>query len=599
MNNENEIRMIDFHCEERLDITEILELYITLLNSTHNAIVAIDNSTRIIFMNRAAEELIGIPFSEAKGVNNTTVVPESQLQRVIETSKAETGVKVNIGGRFVICNRSPILHHGKIIGAVSVFQDISDLEFVAKELALVKQMNEELNTIIDSVYDGLIISDGKGFILRISPSYESIANVKPADFVGKHVTQLIAEGFVSESVAMKVIETKSQANLSIQVKTGKDLFHSAVPVFDENGEVSRVVTVIRDLTELTNLRRKLEEVEAEKSLYRDEVKRIKDRNGTRDLVSYSLKMKNVFQLADRIAQFDTTVLISGESGVGKEMVARYIHENSLRKNKPFIRVNCGAIPEHLLESELFGYEAGAFTGANRGGKKGLLDAANESSFLLDEISELPLLLQVKLLRFLQDQEFFRVGGSVPVQLNIRFMATSNKDLHSLVDKGGFRADLFYRLNVVQIFVPPLRERKEEIPALVMIFLKRFNDKYRQNKQMTKHAIGMLRDYDWPGNIRELENTIERLAITCPDDLITHHHLLTSTSSQLGLELSTISQSAHEPITGLKKSLNNLEKEIIRDAYEQSGCTRKAAQLLGINQSTVVKKMKKYGLRYYQ
>jgi PAS domain S-box-containing protein len=599
MNNKNEIKMIDFQSEEHLDITEILKLCITLLNSTHNAIIAIDNSTRIIFMNRAAEELVGIPFSEAKGVSITTVVPESQLQRVIETSKAETGVKVSVGGRFVICNRSPILHHGKIIGAVSVFQDISDLESVAKELAIVKQMNKELNTIIDSVYDGLIISNGKGFVLRISPSYELIANVKPADFVGKHVTQLIAEGFVSESVAMKVIETKRQANLSIQVKTGKDLFHSAVPVFDENGEVSRVVTVIRDLTELTNLRRKLEEVEAEKSLYRDEVKRIKDRNGTRDLVSYSPKMKNVFQLADRIAQFDTTVLISGESGVGKEMVARYIHENSLRKNKPFIRVNCGAIPEQLLESELFGYEAGAFTGANRGGKKGLLDAANESSFLLDEISELPLLLQVKLLRFLQDQEFFRVGGSVPVQLNIRFMATSNKDLHSLVDKGVFRADLFYRLNVVQIFVPPLRERKEEIPALVMIFLKRFNDKYRQNKQMTKHAIGILRHYDWPGNIRELENTIERLAITCPDDLITHHHLLTSMSSELGLELSTISQSAHEPITGLKKSLNNLEKEIIRDAYEQSGCTRKAALLLGINQSTVVKKMKKYGLRYCQ
>jgi len=598
MKNNDEKETINFHCEEiedNKDKEDIPSFYLTLLNSAHNAIIAIDCDARITFMNRAAEELVGVIFSEIKNTLLTSIIVDAELPRVVKTGKAETAIQGRVNGRLILANRTPIIYHGKIIGAVSVFQDISDLQAVVNELELVKQINKELNTIIDSVYDGLIIADGKGVILRISPSYETMASVKPVDFVGKSVMQLVEEGFVSESITMKVLNTKKQANLSIKTKSGRDLFHSAVPVFDENGVINRVVTVIRDLTELTNLRRKLEEVEAEKVIYHDELKKIKDLDGVRNLVSYSSKMKDVFQLADRLSQFDTTVLISGESGVGKEIVARYIHENSRRRSKPFIRVNCGAIPDHLLESELFGYESGAFTGASKGGKKGLLDAAEGGSFLFDEISELPLLLQVKLLRFLQDREFIRVGGSVPVHLNIRFIATSNKDLNSLVIKGLFRPDLFYRLNVVQLLIPPLRDRKEEIPAMIMLFIKRFNEKYRQNKQFTRYGIHMLRNYDWPGNIRELENTVERLAITCPDDLITHNHILASITGKRGSDMSTSSQNASDSPKNLKQSLNDLEKETIKQAYEQSGSTRKAALILGINQSTVVKKMKKYGL----
>lgn len=593
--DKNKREIIDFHFENNLDKKDIVNLFLTMLNSAHNAIISIDNDACITFMNKAAEELVGVDFHNVKNSKITSVIMDAELPRLLTTGKAETGLKGTVNGRTVLANRNPIFYHDKIVGAVSVFQDISDLDTVVKELELVKQMNKELNTVIDSVYDGLIIADGNGVILRISPSYESIASVKPTDFVGKNVTQIVAEGFVSESITTKVLETKRQANLSIKTKSGRDLFHSAVPVFDKNGVITRIVTVIRDLTELTNLRRKLEEVEAEKLQYHDELKKIKDRAGARDLVSYSPKMKQVFQLADRLSQFDTTVLISGESGVGKEIIARYIHENSLRNNKPFIRVNCGAIPDHLLESELFGYESGAFTGASRGGKKGLLDAAEGGSFLLDEISELPLPLQVKLLRFLQDHEFIRVGGNVPVHLNIRFIVTSNKDLVSMVSNDLFRADLFYRLNVVQILIPPLRERKEEISALVMLFIKRFNEKYRQNKQFTRCAIDILRNYEWPGNIRELENTVERLAITCPDDLISHHYVITAIPGQQGSNMTSSEQSAADISNNLKQSVNDFEKAMIKHAYEQSGCTRKAATLLGINQSTVVKKMKKYGL----
>jgi transcriptional regulator with PAS, ATPase and Fis domain len=351
---------------------------------------------------------------------------------------------------------------------------------------------------------------------------------------------------------------------------------------------------MRDLTELNDLRRKLEEAVAEKSLYFDELKRMKDRNGGKDIVCFSSGMKNVMQVAEKVAQFDTTILITGDSGSGKEVLARYIHNKSSRKNEPFIKVNCGAIPENLLESELFGYDGGAFTGAVKSGKKGLLDEADNGSFLLDEISELPLNLQVKLLRLLQEREFYRVGGNAPIRLNIRFIATSNKNLYALVKENKFRADLYYRLNVVQIQIPPLTERREEIPALVKLFLNKLNSKYHQNKQITNYAIDLLSSYDWPGNIRELENTIERLAITCPDDLITHTHLLPSKVE--GISLDPVAEhNLPGNKGGLKRALDQLEKGMILRAYEQTGCTRKAGILLGINQSTVVKKMKKHEL----
>ena len=587
--------MINYRPEKGLDREDLLNLYLTIFNSTHNAIIAIDTSTRIIFMNRTAEEWIGLKLSDTENVTISSVIPNSDLPRVLETGTAETAQKGNVAGRVVLANRSPIVSKGQIIGAVSVFQDISDLEVIADELTSTKQVNEQLNTVIDSMYDGLIIADGKGKILRINRTYETIANVTPSEYIGKMASQLVREGFVSESVTMKVIETGKQSNRSIQIKAGKDLFHSAVPIFDASGKLDRVVTVIRDLTELNSLKRRIEEAEFEKSLYYEKLKKINDHNGSLDIINFSQKMKEVFLLAEQASQFDTTILITGESGVGKEVVARYIHAHSKRREMPYIRVNCGAIPENLLESELFGYEKGAFTGAAMKGKRGLLEEAEHGSFLLDEISELPLNLQVKLLRLLQEREFYRVGGNKPIMFDIRFIATSNKNLYTLVKTNRFRTDLFYRLNVVQIDIPPLRERREEIPAFVKLFLNRFNLKYQQNKSISDRAISLLADHDWPGNIRELENTIERLAVTTQDDLITHDHISVCRSqddrSHMGASAANPDNNEHH----LKKAVDQLEKRMVRQAMERSGCTRKAAVFLGISQSTVVKKMKKHGL----
>lgn len=571
---------------------EVVNLYETILDSTYNAIVAIDTNNRVFFMNKAAEALIGFKLPEHQEVMLSTIVPNTELPRVMVTGVAESGLKTKVAGKDVISTRSPIWSKGKIIGAVSVFQDISDLEFVANQLEILHQTNDQLNTIIDSIYDGLIIADANGKILRVNKSYEAIAGVKSTEYVGKTASQLVSEGYVSESVSMKVIETKKQANLSITVKTGKDLFHSAVPIFNKHGELDSVVTVIRDLTELNQLRRRLEATEAEKILYHDKLKRLQHQNDHFHIINFSDEMKRIFLLAEQVSQFDTTILVTGESGVGKEVIARFIHENSKRSKMPYIRVNCGAIPESLLESELFGYEKGAFTGAASTGKTGLLDEAENGSFLLDEISDLPFSLQVKLLRVLQEREFIRVGGKKPVKCNIRFIATSNKDLFALVKKKKFREDLYYRLNVVQLDIPPLRERKEEIPAFVKLFVNNFNQKYDQNKRISNHGVQRLTELYWRGNIRELENTIERLAVTCPESTIGHSHLLACgiTDAQPPENDSDLSADGN-----LKEKINSLEMAMIRQAVDRSTNTRKAAERLGISQSSVVKKMKKYGI----
>ncbi|KKM09069.1 hypothetical protein SY88_20680 [Clostridiales bacterium PH28_bin88] len=571
---------------------------LALLNSTHNGIIAVDNLGRITTFNTAAERLVGTKAKQVLGRHINEVIHASQLTEVLETGTPQFGKKLLINNATVVTNRTPITHGEDIVGAVGVFQDISDLEAIAKELASVKELNQELNAIIDSVADGIIVADGQGIITRVNPAYECLAGVKEEDYLGKHVRQLIEEGFVSDSVTLEVVRTKKPANIMQRVRIGKDLLNSAVPIFNDQGELARVVTIIRDLTELNNLRKQLEESKALTEEYRDKLEKVQKEDIEKQVVIHSPEIRELFALAKRVAPTDVTVLIMGESGVGKELVARLIHENSSRYIGPFIKVNCGAIPGNLLESELFGYEDGAFTGAKKGGKRGLLEAANGGTFLLDEVGEMSMDLQVKLLRVLQEKEYTRIGGNNPIRLNVRFLAATNRDLKQMVQKGEFREDLFYRLNVVPLVVPSLRDRTADVAPLIMFFLKQFNEKYRQNKRVSPETIEALTRYEWPGNIRELENIIERLVVTCHEDLITPNVLQAYGMGyvDMGQSLSAKEPGGLPANMTLKHIMEKNERNLILEAYQRCRSTRKAAELLGINQSTVVKKMKKYGLR---
>jgi len=385
------------------------------------------------------------------------------------------------------------------------------------------------------------------------------------------------------------VQDKKRRQSTILEEAGSQLLLTANPIMNKNGIIERIVINVRDLTELNELRRQVEKSEELSRRYHSELHELR-RNLLKQegVVVQSVQMKKILDLVLRVALVDSTVLILGESGVGKEIVAKVIHTNSKRKDGPFIKVNCGAIPANLLESELFGYEPGAFTGASRDGKMGMFELAHNGTLFLDEIGDLPLPLQVKMLRVIQDKEIFRVGGQKSRKVNVRLLAATNQNLEQMVEKGEFREDLYFRLNVIPINIPPLRERKEEIIPLVKKFQNNLSATYGLDKQISPEAMDCFVNYDWPGNIRELENIIERTLVTSSSSVITPEDLpdyLLKVRNKWGSPKVNISG-----IMPLKEAVIEVEKQLLEQALKEYGSTYKVAQVLDVNQSTIVRKL---------
>lgn len=576
---------------------EIEEELNTILKSTRNGIIAINKEGKIIIYNQAATKIIGGKPKEALGQKAKNFLSQQGLLEVLETGQPQIGQKFKLGNKTIISNRTPLLKNDSIIGAVDVFQDISDLENIAQELEYTKKLNRELDTIIESVTNGLYITDGKGYTTRINSTYEKITGIKAEDVMGKHMEELVEEGYYSESVTLHVLQEKKPVTITHEIKTGKEVMITGTPVFDDDGNIIRVVTTVRDMETLTRMEQELKESKKLNDRYYNELEQLRlQQFKLDDVVIQSPKMKKVTDLAIRSGQFNSTVLISGESGTGKEVLARIIHESSQDDNKKgsLIKVNCGAIPDNLLESELFGYEKGAFTGAKEEGKPGLFELAEDGTLFLDEIGELPLKLQVKLLRALQEGEIIRVGGTENIKINTRIIAATNQNLEKLVKENKFRKDLYYRLNVIPLNVPPLRERAEDIGALLRHFLHQFNNKFNTNKKLSLKFIEYLKNYSWPGNVRQLKNIIERLIVMVPEDVITIDHLPGNLKKELSINKNKFKFDIHDSLD-LKKARSQVEKEVIKNAMNLAETTREMASLLGISQPTVVRKIKKYNL----
>jgi len=449
-----------------------------------------------------------------------------------------------------------------------------------------------IEEILDCMYDGIYITDGNGVTLFINKSYSSMSGIKKEDAVGFHMQDLIKKGYFLESASLKVIETKKPVSIIDCFSNGKKCLATANPVFDENGQIKMVVTNLRDMTELLDLKNQLEELYDLNKKYYFELKELrKDIENKYNIIGSSKSMIEIYEIIDRIAETDATVLVLGETGVGKEVVAREIHKNSLRKNGPFIKVNCASIPESLFESELFGYDKGAFTGAISKGKPGLLELAHNGTIFLDEIGELPLSAQPKLLRVLQEKKIIRVGGTESKRIDVRVIAATNKDLEKEVEKGTFREDLFYRLNVIPIKVPPLRKRREDIPLLSKHFLDLYNSKYNKTKTLSDTAFQLLKWYSWPGNVRQLKNLIERLVLICPYDIITDDYISRFIKKE---EIEELYNIGREEIT-LDEAVSIIERQLIYRALKKYGTTRNAAKVLGVSQPTIVRKAKKYDI----
>ncbi|AET66795.1 PAS domain S-box [Desulfosporosinus orientis DSM 765] len=446
----------------------------------------------------------------------------------------------------------------------------------------------EFDNIIDSLDVDVFITDGEGYILFLNPAAEKVCGIMKEEVIGKHVTDLEKENLISKSITMEVIKNRKKINILQKMNTGKTVLSSAIPIFNEAGEVSRVLSTSNNVADMNELLKRIEKQNQELVVKEQQLDLMREAVfGRNNYACFSKGMEEIKETVIKIAPTDLTVLIQGESGVGKEVVAKLVHSLSSRTKHPLVKINCGLIPENLIESELFGYESGAFTGANKAGKIGKIEMADQGTLFLDEIGEMPLLLQVKLLEFLQDREITRVGGTKRINIDTRIIAATNRDLKEMVQQGKFREDLYYRLNVFPLRIAPLRERAEDILTFAEYFLGKFNDKYILNKKMAPDALDLLAKYNWPGNVREFEHVMERAVVISNTDLIA--------AAEINVLIDIKQESGGKIFsTGLmpwKVAKKELEKQLIKRAYDIYKSTYKAAEALDVCQSTVAKMLK--------
>ncbi len=398
-------------------------------------------------------------------------------------------------------------------------------------------------------------------------------------------------GVFYPSATCRVLKTGQRITMLQKNKLNHEILVTALPIKDNKQDVFRVVCFSYDITDLFKIKKQIGVLEKNAEIYIKNLKCLESEEiKFPNVVGKSKEMQKIFKLLTKVADFDVNVIITGESGVGKSYFAKLIHNISKRHKESFIEVNCGAIPENLLESELFGYEGGSFTGAKKEGKAGLIELAQNGTLFLDEIGEIPLNLQVKLLKVIQDKTFNRIGGTKPIKINFRLVTATNRDLKDLIKQKKFREDLFYRLNVVSINIPPLRERKEDIINLILYFMGNFNEKYNLNKSLSDSVINNLINYDWIGNIRELENVIERTLLISEEDIITEE-FLPDNIKELHKEMNAQQRNT------LQEDLDNYEKNIVLKAFEKYKTTVGVGKALGISQATAVRKIKKYIRNY--
>ncbi len=443
---------------------------------------------------------------------------------------------------------------------------------------------EFFHDIIRNSFDGIFVADGEGRTQLVNAGCERNYDLSAGDMVGRMVSEFESGGLIRPVIAPEIIRTGRQVTAVQRTHKGKTIMVTGIPLFDDAGKVRRVIINSRDITELTRLRAELEQVKQNLADAESEVARLRGAPTRPDgVIFHSEPMRRVAGLALRVARIDTTVLITGETGVGKEVLARFIHEQSPRVKAPFIKINCGAIPRELLEAELFGYESGAFTGAHRLGKPGLIETAQRGTLFLDEIGELPLDMQVKLLHVLEDRTVSRVGGTKVLAVDLRVVSATNRDLEAMVAAKTFRADLFYRLNVVPIEIPPISERRDDILPLVEQSLAQFNARYGMRRRLSDPVLRHLAERDWPGNVRELRNMVERLVVTARGDVIEPIDLPSHARPRPGRTAG--------PDQGFESRLLDFSNGLVTEAMQRFGSTRAAARHLGISQSSVVRKLK--------
>jgi len=561
-----------------------------IFNSIANGLIVVDENNRITLFNPVAERIFRMHARSVMGKDVTEAIPGTGLDRTNLTHEAEIGTRQSVGHSIIVKNVTPIMVEGVSKGAVCTFEDISKFAKISWQLKEVRELKEKYLLTLESMQEGICVLDKEGQITYVNPAYLKILGKEQEQLIGRKIDEISPDGARS-----KVLQTGKQILGCISKKANGVTTIANVNPIIVDGEILGVVSVVNDITEMQNLMDRLNKVSAKAEYLEHELMRTKKPGPAfGKIIGASCKLNDAMVVAAKAAEGIYTVMIRGESGTGKELFAEAIHFSSPRASGPFIRVNCAAIPSTLLESELFGHEKGAFTGAIKT-KLGKFELANKGTIFLDEIGEMEKDMQAKLLRIIQKREFQRVGGEETIQVDVRIIAATNQNLEELVRRGGFREDLYYRLNVIPIILPALRERKEDIPQLTEAFIMKIS------KELGKGAIGIKSDameallrYAWPGNVRELENVLERTMTLLDGNDIEVKDLPSYIRDEV-MEAETKTPGSFLNENSVILPWDDYEKIIIKAALERYGSYNAAGKALGLTHKTIASKAQKYGI----
>ncbi|MCB2227962.1 MAG: sigma 54-interacting transcriptional regulator [Desulfarculaceae bacterium] len=571
-----------------------LKLMRQMVEAAREGVLAVDRDGVVLVCNLAARHMIGVAGGDPTGRNLAEIDPAlwDRARAVISSGEACQYEETTPDGGVISAGLSPFAQHGETAGVFCLLRPGADCERLAQELAVSKELSERLDMIIESSHDGLWINDAQGVVIKVNAASARRMGLPAEAIVGRHVRELVEEGFFDFSATLEVLRTGQPVTLQQNLKDGGQALVTGTPVFDDKGELSLVVVNDRDMTSIEELRALLKESRAHTQQFRSELIRSQiSQDLDSKLVVRSAPMRRTLETALRVARTESNVLITGESGVGKGLVAKVIHEASARRREPLVRVDCGAIPASLIEAELFGYEKGAFTGALDAGKPGYFEMARGGTLFLDEVGELPLNVQAKLLRFLDEKEVVRVGSTAPLVLDVRILAATNRNLKEMVAQGSFRKDLFFRLSVVPLALPPLRERPEDIPPLVNFFLRRLETPDQPLKNFAPAVLECLRRYAFPGNVRELANLVEQLAVLTPGARIELADLPPAVQNP---DLA-LAEAAGQDDLNLARAVDSVERQLIIRALKIYGSQRQAAKYLGVSHATLSRKIARLGI----
>lgn len=581
-----------------------------ILQSLLEGVIVVNAEGIVVAVNRSAQLLYGNDGKLSPGIPFAEYAPQDwvEVKRVLASGRPQTNRILTMRHAEILINRVPLLHDGRVCGVVCTMQDIATYDAVAHSLPEYRRLHDEFEAVIEQQDDAIIVVDAQRIIVRVNTAFESLIALGRQALTGRDLARLRRDPLGTLALVESCREKQTRVCSRAVHPDGTPYVLCASPSFDEEGALSLIVCRIQNASALPPEQSSEQEDTAMPAGLEEGDEKIRKLCAASGFVVHSQVMCQVVRQALKVSRVESSVLVQGESGVGKSMLASLIHSHSPRKDRPFIVINCGAIPEALMESELFGYEKGAFTGAAPQGKVGLLEAANGGTVFFDEVGELKFPLQVKLLEVIEKKSFMRVGGTKRISVDIRIIAATNRNLEEDVRANLFRKDLFYRLNVIPLRIPPLREHPEDIVAMAEDILAQRNARYSMQKRLSSSVMRWLMHYPFPGNARELVNVMEWMLVMSEGEVITRRDLPASLQPERqdveeeSLDISEVEPAPRvelpepEGILPLKDAMRFMEENYLRRVIAAHHKLQDAADALGIHFSTLWRKMSMYGIK---